>query len=253
MRGLAGKAILVAGGGAIGAAAARRLSEEGARVVLADIDVETARADAAAITADGGGEVVAAHYDQADDSSIAALVQQAVETLGGLDGLHANAADLGIAREDHDVVTTDMAVWDRTIAVNARGVTSLTQHAVPHLLKRRGAIVYTSSGSVYVGEPARYAYAMSKSALNALMRHVASRWGAEGLRANAIAPGLIIGRRDSTLLPEELKTVVSQIQRLPVPGKPEHIAAMVAMLLSDDAEWITGQVYAVDGGSTIRA
>lgn len=253
MRGLSGKRVLVAGGGAIGAATAQRLSEEGARVLLADIDVETARADAARITAGRGGEVTAAFYDQGDEGSIAALVEEAAARLGGLDGLHANAADLAIAREDRDVVNTDMAVWDRTIAVNTRGATLLTRHAVPHLLEQRGAIVYTSSGSVYVGEPARYAYAMSKSALNALMRHVASRWGADGLRANAISPGLIVGRRDSTLLPEELKAVVSQIQRLPVPGKAEYIAAMVAMLLSDDAEWITGQVYAVDGGSTIRA
>jgi NAD(P)-dependent dehydrogenase (short-subunit alcohol dehydrogenase family) len=253
MRGLANKAILVAGGGGIGAATARRLSEEGARVVLGDIDFEQAQIDAAEITASGGGEVSALPYDQADERSIIELVERAVAKLGGLDGLHANAADLAISRQDENVMTTDPAVWDRTMSVNARGPTLLTRHALPHLVKARGAIVYTSSGSVYVGEPSRFAYAMSKSALNALMRHVASRWGGEGVRANAISPGLILGRHKPDELSEELRAVVTTIQRLPIPGEPEHIAAMVAMLLSDDAAWITGQVIAVDGGSTIRA
>ncbi len=253
MRGLSGKAILVAGGGGIGAATARRLSEEGAQVALGDIDFAQAQADAADISAATGGKVTAIGYDQADEASIVNLVEQSIALMGGLDGLHVNAADLEIARQDGDVVTTDPGVWDRTMAVNARGATRLTHHAIPHLARRRGAIVYTSSGSVYVGEPARFAYAMSKSALNALMRHVASRWGVDGVRANAISPGLVLGRRDLAELPDELKFVVNTIQRLPIPGEPEHIAAMVAMLLSDDAAWITGQVIAVDGGSTIRA
>jgi NAD(P)-dependent dehydrogenase (short-subunit alcohol dehydrogenase family) len=94
---------------------------------------------------------------------------------------------------------------------------------------------------------------MSKSGINALVRHIASRWGKDGIRANAIAPGLVRTERNFQLLEDEatLTHILGTI-RAPRVGKPEDIAAMVAFLASDDGEWITGQVIAVDGGSTIR-
>jgi NAD(P)-dependent dehydrogenase (short-subunit alcohol dehydrogenase family) len=94
---------------------------------------------------------------------------------------------------------------------------------------------------------------MSKSGVNALMRHVATRRGPDGVRANAIAPGFVLGRRDVAALPEGFMDMVTAAQRIPVIGAPRHIAAMVAHLFSDDGAWTTGQVIAIDGGSTIRA
>jgi len=250
---LAGKAALVAGGGSIGAATAQRLAEEGCRVLLGDIALDQAEADAAAIRQATGVEVIAAAYDQGEDVSVKALVQSAVDRFGGLDFVHANAADLSIAGEDFDAAATDLAIYDRTMEINLRGFVLVTRHAMPHLARSRGAIVYTSSGSAYIGEPTRFAYGMSKSGVNALMRHVATRWGPEGVRANAIAPGFVLGRRDAAALPEGFMEMVTAAQRIPVVGEPRHIAAMVAHLFSDDGAWITGQVIAIDGGSTMRA
>ena len=118
---------------------------------------------------------------------------------------------------------------------------------------RRCGRVFTSSGSAFAGEPQRPAYAMSKSGINALVRHIASRWGKERIRANAVAPGLVRTEKNFQILDDEntLSTILGTI-RSPRVGKPDDIAAMVAFLASADGEWITGQVIAVDGGTTMR-
>ena len=141
-------------------------------------------------------------------------------------------------------------MFDRTIAVNLRGHFLCTRLAIPHLSARGGgAIVYTASAAAYIGEPERPSYAIAKSGITALARHVASRWGKEGIRANAIAPGLIMtpAVAAGTMAGHTLASVPST--RL---GLPEDIAAAVAFLLSDDAAWINGQVLSVDGGGTMR-
>ncbi|WP_157215219.1 SDR family NAD(P)-dependent oxidoreductase [Flavisphingomonas formosensis] len=253
MKRLENKVALVAGGGSIGSATVRRLAEDGCRVLLGDIALDQAEADAEEISRATGVEVIATAYDQGDDASVKRLVQTAVDHFGQLDFVHANAADLSVAGEDYDAVATDLAIYDRTMDINLRGFVLVTRHAMPHLVKSRGAIVYTGSGSAYIGEPTRFSYGMSKSGVNALMRHVATRWGPEGVRANALAPGFVLGRRDASALPEGFMEMVTAAQRIPVVGEPRHIAAMVAHLFSDDGAWITGQVIAIDGGSTMRA
>ncbi len=126
---------------------------------------------------------------------------------------------------------------------------------MPHLLASgEGAIVYTSSAAAFSGEPARPAYAVAKSGLNALMRHVASRWGREGLTANAVAPGFTITAemRADGQIPEAFEAMMlakTPGRRL---GSSEDIAGVVAMLLSRDARWINGQVYDVNGGELMR-
>ena len=95
-------------------------------------------------------------------------------------------------------------------------------------------------------------YAVSKSGINALMRHVASRWGKEGIRANAIAPGVVITEATSTGIPDDMKQMILAMSRSTRLGEPKDIAAMVAMLFSDDGEWINGQVVSVDGGVILR-
>jgi NAD(P)-dependent dehydrogenase (short-subunit alcohol dehydrogenase family) len=255
MRGLKDKVAVVAGGGSgIGAATASRLAEEGAAVVVGDVVGENADEVAAAIRATGG-RAVSAQFDISVDVQVAGLMATAVTEFGGLDLVHANAADLSEATifSDTDAVAVDLAVFDRTIAVNLRGFLLCTRHAVPRMLERGGgAIVYTSSATAHTGEPRRPSYGMSKSGINALMRHVSSRWGREGIRANCVAPGLVLtkvirGQFDAASLEQAL--ALGRSDRL---GEPEDIAAAVAFLLSDDAGWITGQVISVDGGLTVR-
>ncbi len=253
MRGLKGKVAVIAGAATgIGKATAIRLGEEGVSLVLGDINVSGVEAVAAQVNA-AGGKAIATHCDIADDASVKALVGLAVSTYGGLDFMHANAADLKVVLSDTNAVDVPLEVFDRTIAVNLRGHLLCTRHAIPEIQKRGGgAIVYTSSAASYAGEPERVAYGVSKSGINALMRHVASRWGKEGIRANAIAPGVVITEATSTGIPDEMKQMILAMGRSPRLGLPADIAAMVAMLFSDDGEWINGQVVSVDGGVILR-
>jgi NAD(P)-dependent dehydrogenase (short-subunit alcohol dehydrogenase family) len=253
MRGLNGKVAVIAGGATgIGAATSVRLAEEGVRVVVGDIDIATTEALVAKITS-AGGKAIAVKFDVSDDASVKNLVDIAVETYGGIDLMHANAADLSLCLTDTDAVDVSLDLWDRTMAVNLRGHLLCTRHAIPALLKRGGgAIVYTSSGAAYVGEPERVAYAVSKSGINALMRHVASRWGKEGIRANAIAPGLVMTDAALENMPKEAQDDILSRGRHVRLGRPSDIASTVALLMSDDGEWINGQVISVDGGITMR-
>lgn len=252
MRGLNDKVAVIAGGGGIGAETARRLASEGCAVMLGDIAIGPAEEAAAAITAEGGAACAAFAYDQSDDASVKALVDAAIDRFGRVDFMHANAADMISIRTDTDALTIDLDTYDRTVAVNQRGYLSCTRHALPHLIANRGAIVYTSSSAAHMGEPERVAYAMTKAAANALMRHVASRWGKEGVRANSICPGMVLTAQIKQNMPREFIDRVLQVHRSWRLGESEDIAAMVAMLFSKDGEWITGQVMAVDGGASIR-
>ncbi len=251
MRRLEGKVAVIAGSGGIGAETARRLAREGCGVMLGDRDVEPARQVADAIGREGGScEAMA--YDQADDASVAALVAATHRRFGRVDFMHANAADMQAIMLDGDALTIELGTFDRTVAVNMRGYLSCTRHALPHLIENRGAIVYTSSSAAHMGEPERVAYAMTKAAVNALMRHVASRWGKEGVRANSIAPGMVLTEHIKQNLPQEFCDLVLTRHLSWRLGESADIAAMVAMLFSKDGEWITGQTIAVDGGASMR-
>jgi NAD(P)-dependent dehydrogenase (short-subunit alcohol dehydrogenase family) len=255
MRGLEDKVVVVAGGaGGIGTATSIRLAEEGAKVVVGDLNEGAAKEVADQISSKGG-TAIAAQFDVADDASIAALVAAALDAFGGIDGCHANAADLSVPviMGDTDALDVDLDIWDRTMQVNLRGFLLCTRHVVPEMLKRGGgAIVYTSSAAAFVGETARPSYAAAKSGVNALMRHVASKWGKQHIRANAIAPGLIVSDQMSDVIPKEMQDRTLKGTRSWRLGHPRDIAAMVAFLLSDDGEWVNGQVVSVDGGVTMR-
>ena len=247
---LEGKVVIVAGAGGIGNELARRYVDEGAKVVLGDINFETAR-----ITADeiNLGRAVPIELDGGDDASIKAAVDLAVSRFGGLDGLHVNFANFRDGENAEDILGLPLEVFDDVMRVNARGFLLCTRHAIPAMLARGGgSIVYTSSGAAHMGEPVRVAYSMSKASTHALMRHVAARFGPEGIRANIIAPGVVAHKRFWEVMPAE---VVEEMKaRIPVGrlGEPADIAAMGALLMSDEGSFINGQVISVDGGTTMR-
>jgi NAD(P)-dependent dehydrogenase (short-subunit alcohol dehydrogenase family) len=255
MRGLRDKVAVIAGGaGGIGTAASVRLAEEGAAVVVGDLNEGAAEEVAAGISA-AGGQAVAVRVDISDDASVAALFTTAVATYGGIDAVHVNAADLRpeTIMRDGDALTVSLDVFDHTLDVNLRGHLLCTRHAVPLLLARGGgAIAYTSAGATFIGEPERISYAVAKSGINAIVRHVASRWGRDGIRANAVAPGLVLTPTARAGLSTEFRTSALSGTRSPRLGEPDDIAAMVALLLSADGAWINGQVISVDGGATLR-
>jgi len=251
MRGLRDKIGIVAGGGrGIGAATARRLAEEGAAVVIGDIMADWAEEVATSIR-DGGGRALGVKLDGTSAESQAAIVAAARDEYGGLDFYHTNLA--GGTEGDVDALNCPVDVLEKSFAINAKSHFLATQAALPALLERGGgAMIYTSSGAASGGAPWQVAYPMSKNAIHALARHVAARWGKEGIRANVICPGLVLTEAVKQHLTDEyvergLKAVPHR--RL---GQPEDIAAMVAFLASDDGIWINGQVYHVNGGAQMR-
>ena len=250
---LKGKVIVVAGAGGIGDELARRYASEGASVLLGDIDGTAAKTAAERIVG-GGGSAIGIEMDGADDDSIRSAVNLAVSTLGGLDGFHANFASFRDGQSGEDAVGLPLDIYDEVMRVNARGFLLCTRHAVPAMIARGGgSMVYTSSGAAYMGETVRVAYAMSKSAVHALMRHVARRFGPAGIRANVIAPGVISHPRFEAVISPEIanafKLATAIKTRL---GSPVDIAAMGALLMSDEGSYITGQVISVDGGNLMR-
>jgi len=255
VRGLEGRVGVVAGGGSgIGAASARRLAAAGCRVVVGDIDEASAERVAAEIRA-AGADAEAVAFDLGDEASAARPVERALERWGAVDVVHANGADLSEATlgRDVDVLDCPEEVWSRTLSVNLLGHVRVIRAALPRMLELgSGRIVCTSSAAAFAGDSTRVAYACSKAGVNALVRHVAARFGRRGIRCNGVSPGFVAtATARASLPPEELRTLAERrgIARL---GDPEDVAAMVAFLLSDDASWINGQVYNVDGGSRFR-
>jgi NAD(P)-dependent dehydrogenase (short-subunit alcohol dehydrogenase family) len=249
------KVAVVAGGASgMGAETAQRLASEGARVVVGDINAAGAERIATGIV-DAGGEAISVVFDLADEASVAALMHTAVEAFGGIDLLHANGADLSDATvsADTDAVSIDIDIFDGIVRTDLRGYLFCCRYAIPQMLERGGgAIVCTGSDGTLIPQAARVAYCMAKAGVMALVRHVAVRWGKEGIRCNTVSPGPI---QSETMLrqlaPEFLEGVLanSPSRRL---GEPADIAACVAYLLSDDAAYVNGQVIPVNGGLLMR-
>jgi NAD(P)-dependent dehydrogenase (short-subunit alcohol dehydrogenase family) len=249
LSGLEGKITIVAGGATgIGAETARRLALAGARVVVGDVNFKKAQDTVANIIA-AGGEALAVGCDISLDADVKALIETTVDRFGGLDFIHVNAADLSIIQQDLDALEVSMDIFDRTIAVDIRGHLLCTRHALPEILRRGGGgIVYTSSGASVIGEPTRVSYAIAKAGVDALMRHVASRWGRQGIRSNAVSPGLVLSETVKNTLPQAEQDRQLADARSTRLGKPTDIAAAVVYLMSAEAEWINGQIICVDGG-----
>lgn len=251
MRGLAGKVSIVAGGGrGIGAATARRLAAEGAYVVIGDLMEEWARDVADSIVA-VGGNAVGVKLDGTNAGSQAAIVAKAVEVFGGLDVYHSNLA--GGTEGDIDALNCPVDVLEKSFAINTKSHFLATQAALPEIIKRGGgAMVYTSSGAASGGAAWQVAYPMTKNAIHALARHVAAKWGKQGVRANVICPGLVLTEAVKQHLTDEY--IERGLHAIPHTrlGQPEDIAAAVTFLASDDGAWVNGQVWHVNGGAQMR-
>jgi NAD(P)-dependent dehydrogenase (short-subunit alcohol dehydrogenase family) len=248
--GLKDKVVLCAGSATgIGAETALRLAEEGARVVIGDVNLAGAQAVIDKIQ-EGGGEGLAVEFDIAEPDSVRALVAKAVARFGGLDGMHVNATDRKRNNEDFDLLTTELDVFDRVHTVSLRGHLLCAKAGLPEILKRGGgAIVFTSSDSGKSPANVRMSYGIAKAGLNAMMRHIAFRYGRDGIRANTVSPGVVFTDamiRNTT--PEERVQMTAKIPSTR-PGAPADIAGVVAFLLSDDARYINGQAISVNGGA----
>jgi len=251
MRGLEGKRIVVAGGaGGIGGATAKRLSQEGAKVVVGDVNLQGAQEMEKQIVSTGG-QAAAFQFDLADEKSIISLIQFSVEKYGGIDGLVNVGADLSKETIGRDTGILDMLpeVWRRTLEVNLVGFALTSKAAIPHFLSQGGgAIVNVSSGTVYAGQDSRPAYAASKAGIQTLTRHTARTWGKDNIRANCIAPGLVVTEKARATLPKAALEEEAQLTALRRLGTPEDPAALITFLLSDDSSWMTNQVISIDGG-----
>lgn len=251
MRGLSGKVGIVAGGGrGIGAATAKRLAAEGAKTVIGDIEDEWAAKVAAEITV-AGGEAIGVHLDGTSPDSQAAIVAKALEHFGGLDFYHSNLA--GGTQGDNHALDCSLDVLDKSFAINTKSHFIATQAAMPAMLESGGgAMIYTSSGAASGGSPWQVAYPMTKNAIHALARHVASKWGKKGMRANVICPGVVLTEAVKIHMSEE--QVSQALRHVPHErlGEPNDIAAAVAFLASDDGAWVNGQVWHVNGGMQMR-
>ena len=249
MRGLQGKVAIVTGGASgIGAAACRRFVAEGAQVAIGDMNGEGAERLAEEL----GDAAHAFQFDAENVDEVEQLVAKAVDHFGKLDCLYANHAMMGpewIAR-DTNPIDMEFEVFDRMYAVNARGFMALARYSLPHMFAAGGgSIVFTSAASSMAGDFANFGYASSKAAINNMARFIATMYGKQGVRCNAISPGLIATEGAKANVSEKMFDQMLQHMLTPRVGRPEDVAAMAVYLCSDDAAFITGQVICVDGGT----
>lgn len=248
MKGIKDKVAIVTGGASgIGAAACRRFVEEGAQVVIADINIEVARA----LAQDIGSRALAVQFDAEYVESAENMVNQAVEHFGKLDFLFNNAALMSpdIIKRDTNPVDIDFNLWDKVMRVNVRGYLAGCKYAIPHLLKSSSpAIVMTASGSGLLGDVANIAYGASKAAVMSMVRYIATQYGKQGLRCNAVNPGLTRTEGGKKNVYGPMVQIMQNNTLSPRLGRAEDIAAMAVFLCSDDGYFINAQSISVDGG-----
>ena len=252
---LGGKVAVITGGASgMGAATVRKFVDEGARVVIADVQAEKGRA----LAEDIGPEAVFAFADVCREADVQGMIEAAVSEFGGLDCLFNNAGFGGVTG---DIETTDMGEpYERTVGAMLTGVVHGMKHAVPHLKARGGgSILSTASVAGITGGMGPHVYSAVKAAVVNLSRSVAMELGPFSIRVNAICPGgiatpIFAGQLAQSGGNEDYAAVVRPLlkamQPIPRNGEPEDIANAACFLASDEASFITGQALVVDGGLT---
>ncbi|HWF17046.1 MAG TPA: SDR family oxidoreductase [Acidimicrobiales bacterium] len=248
---LDGKVVLLSGGASdIGRTTSQLLAQEGAAVVVGDVTEDAASEVAYEVIA-AGGRAIGLRCDVRDEESVSAFVDRAVAEFGGVDCVDHNAA-WSHARLDTDAVGVDLGVWQRAIETTTRGALLLARHAIPAMATRGGgSFVTISSGTSTIGESTRVAYGVSKAALNQLTRHLAVRYGRDGIRANAIAPGFILTATAAANVPDDTQRRLAEANPTRRLGTPADIGRVVVFLCSNASAYVNGQVLHVDGGHQI--
>jgi len=249
---LKNKVAIVTGGGAgLGEAIATGFAAEGARVVIAEIDLARGASTASAIQKNGG-DAVFVQTDVASEASVKAMVEGALERYGHLDILVNNAAIL-ISHSDKRTDELSSEEWDRIINVNLRGYWLCAKYAIPPMRKQRaGNILFIGSRTGLRGFPGLAAYSASKGGALALMRSLAAEYARDGIRINAIVPGTM----DTPMNAEEFSDPDARNRYIPgIPagrlGIASDVAGMATFLATDEAGFCIGGLYFVDGGADL--
>jgi meso-butanediol dehydrogenase/(S,S)-butanediol dehydrogenase/diacetyl reductase len=251
MKRFEGKAALVTGAASgIGLATAQRLAREGAQVFACDMSADKLQEEVGKLGAEGL-QVRAHTLNVTDASACRAAVAAAVAACGRLDVL-CNIAGIGQFKLFGDI---SMAEWDKIIAVNATAPFVMCQAALPHLLASKGNIVNMASSAGLVGIPYNAAYCASKGAILMLSKSLAAEFAGRGVRVNAVCPGGVntpLTAGFNTSIPEGIDpNLMTRIFPLtPFNAEPEEIAGIVAYLASDEARFVTGAAFSIDGGQT---
>lgn len=241
-------AIVTGGANGMGERVAITLAQRGATVVIVDKDAErSAKVESEIIAVGGSARAIIA--DAADESQVREVVDHVITDYGRIDFLDNNAAALELTADDPDVVSLEPATFTKTLQANLVGPFLCCKYIIPHMIEAGGgSIVNMASVSGILGETSLTAYGISKAGLIHLTKSVATQYGKQNVRCNAVAPALVMTRNTAEWMPGEYKDIYLRNSMTPYVGEPQDVANVVAFLASPESRYMTGHVIPVDGG-----